>query len=88
MNKKLIIATITILVWGISSFLMSILYYWLKEKGMIWDNPEFILDPNSHTYYHDEASWNGRKIIFAVMGISMFFLMVTKVVTIFMEDES
>jgi len=76
MNKKIFQTSMVIFIWALIAFAMSILYYWLKSIGFIWDNPEPI---------RETLPWNGRKVIFAVTGLASFILAIVKVVIIWDE---
>lgn len=60
---------IVIALWGLFAFAMSFFYYFLKDKGIIWDNPSC-----------NEIPWNGRKVIFGILSLSSFVLMIVQVV--------
>lgn len=77
MNKKIFQTALVIFIWAILAFGMSVVYYWLKDVGFIWDNP----DPGN-----DSPGWNGRKVIFGIVGIASFILTIVKIVLIWDKD--
>jgi len=74
MNKKIFQTGLVIFVWAILAFGMSVIYYWLKSIGFIWDNPD--------TY----ETFNGRKVIFGITAVASLVLAIVKVVTIWDEN--
>lgn len=81
MNKKLFQTALVIFFWGLLSFCLSILYYWLKEKGIIWDNPDWVKLPTGE-WHKIEFDWNSRKVVFAIMSFGYFVLTVFRIILI------
>lgn len=70
MDKKILQTATVIFVWAILAFVMSIFYYWLKSIGFVWDNPGM---------WAGEETWNSRKVIFVIVGLSSFILAIARV---------
>ena len=80
MNKitKTMLAVIT---WAVIAFCMSILYYWLKTKGIIWDEPDYIKLPDG-TIKFKEFTWNSRKLIFGIVSLTSLAMLVISIINI------
>ena len=85
MHKKLFHTALAIFLWGILAFTMSIIYYWLKDKGLIWDEPDQYKLPDG-TWQCNEMSWNTRKVIMGLLGLASFVLTVIKIIFIWDEE--
>jgi hypothetical protein len=86
MNKKIFKTFGIIIIWAIGGFLMSMFYYWLKSKGLIWDNPDQYRLPDG-TYKNSDIDWNGRKVIFAIVAIASFTLTIVSIVNIWNDNK-
>jgi hypothetical protein len=70
-RSKYVRVSIVIITWAICAFAMSIVYYKLKELGLIWDNPD--------SY---GGSWNSRKVIVGLVAGSSFMIAVIRIMDI------
>jgi hypothetical protein len=77
--------SIVIIIWAVSSLFMSLLYYWLKDIGFIFDNPDYLKLPDGG-YRYNEMSWNTRKVIFGLTGLSFFAIAVVKIIDIVSDE--
>jgi hypothetical protein len=77
-NKKIFQTAVVIFTWAVLAFVMSIFYYWLKSVGLIWDNPG---------NFAGNETWNSRKVIFGIVGLSSFILAIVKISIIWGDDK-
>lgn len=68
---------LAVISWAVIAFCMSILYYWLKSKGIIWDNPT---DPKM------DFDWNSRKVIFGIVSLTSFIMLIVSIISIWDKD--
>ena len=70
MNNKIFQTALVIFLWAIFAFTMSVVYYWLKDLGIIWDN---------NGNFDTSPTWNSRKVIIGIVSFSSFILAIVKV---------
>lgn len=84
MKNKITQTALTITIWVVVSFLMSILYYWFMDIGLIWDNPEYYLN-EKQDWQRVNMPWNTRKVIMAISSLAYSILAITKIFDIWDE---
>ena len=75
---------LVITIWIIVSFLMSIIYYWLFDIGLIWDNPDYYM--NEKGTWTNPVPWNSRKLIMGIASLAYTVLAIVKIVNIAEDD--